>query len=133
MPIEMPPLSKLHKQREGATEFTYKKLIEVVNVVNALTESETSTITISVKDDNTDGVEGAKVTLTSGGVTYSSNDTGSAGGSSIKNVPYGIYTVNVIAPEGYTALATYDNLTVNSTATTLAVTVNKNVVQENTG
>lgn len=130
MPIEIPPLSKLYKQREGATEFTYKKLIEVVNVVNAIIAGETSTITVSVKDDSNNGVEGAKVTLTSGGDTYSSNDTGSAGGSSIKDVPYGIYTVNVTVPEGYTALATYDDLTVNSTATTLNVTVNKNPTPE---
>ena len=126
MPIEIPPLSKLHKQREGATEFTYKKLIEVVDVVNALSESKTSNITISVKDSNTDGVEGAKVTLTSGGVTYSSNDTGSAGGSSIRAVPYGVYTVTVTVPEGYTALASYDDVTVNNETTTLNLTVTKN-------
>lgn len=130
MPIEMPPFSKLHKQREGAERFMYDKLVEVVDVVNALTAGETSTINVSVKDDNNDGVEGAKVTLTSGSSSYSTNDTGSAGGSSIKNVPYGVYSVSVIVPEGYTALATYDNVTVNSSSTTLNVTVNKKQSEE---
>ena len=133
MPIEMPPFPKIYKQREGVNKFFYDKMCEVVAVINALSAGNTSNITVSVKDDNGDGVEGAKVTLTAGGINYSSNDTGSAGGSSIKDVPYGVYSVNVTVPSGYTALATYNDLTVNSESTTLNVTVNKNVTKETYG
>lgn len=128
MSIELPPFSKIYKQREGAEKFLYDKLAEVVEVVNALTESQTGKVNISVKDDNEDGVEGAVVTLTSGTDTFTSGETGSAGGASINNVPYGVYTVAITAPEGYTALASYDDVTVNSDTTSLNLTVNKNTV-----
>lgn len=52
MPIEMPPFSKLYKQREGADKFFYDKLSEVVDAVNALTAGETSTVSFTVTDDN---------------------------------------------------------------------------------
>ena len=128
MTIEMPPFSKLYKQREGADKFFYDKLVEVVDVVNALTASETGKVNISVKDDNEDGVEGAVVTLTSGTDTFTSGETGSAGGASINNVNYGVYSVAVTVPEGYTALVSYDDLTVNSDTTSLNLSVNKNTV-----
>lgn len=64
MAIELPPFSKIYKQREGVDKFFYDKLVEVVEVVNALTEAKTSKVNLSVKDDNAEGVAGAQVTLT---------------------------------------------------------------------
>lgn len=126
MAIELPPFSKIYKQREGADKFFYGKLAEVVEVVNALTAAEKGKVNISVKDDNEDAVEGATVTLTSGGTVLTSGETGSAGGASISNVDYGVYAVSVTAPEGYTALVSYDDLTVNAENVSLSLTVNKN-------
>ena len=126
MPIELPPFSKIYKQREGADKFFYDKLAEVVEVVNALTAAEKGKVNISVKDDNEDAVEGATVTLTSGSTVITSGETGSAGGASISNVDYGVYAVTVTAPEGYTALVSYDDLTVNAENVSLSLTVNKN-------
>ncbi|MBQ2653001.1 MAG: carboxypeptidase regulatory-like domain-containing protein [Methanobrevibacter sp.] len=134
MPIELPPFSKLYKQREGVDKFFYDKLAEVVEVVNALTAAKKGKVNISVKDDNDDAVEGATVTLTSGGTVLTSGETGSAGGASISNVDYGVYAVSVTAPEGYTALVSYNDLTVNAENVSLNVTVNKNAaapVQDN--
>ena len=128
MAIEMPPFSKLYKQREGADKFFYDKLVEIAGVVNALTAGQTGKVNISVKDDNEDGVEGAVVTLTSGNDTFTSGETGSAGGASINNVDYGVYSVAVTVPEGYTALVSYDDVTVNAETTSLNLTVNKNLV-----
>lgn len=134
MPIELPPFSKIYKQREGVDKFFYDKLAEVVEVVNALTAAKKGKVNISVKDDNDDAVEGATVTLTSGGTVLTSGETGSAGGASISNVDYGVYAVSVTAPEGYTALVSYNDLTVNAENVSLNVTVNKNAaapVQDN--
>ena len=134
MPIELPPFSKIYKQREGADKFFYDKIAEIVEVVNALTAAEKGKVNISVKDDNEDAVEGATVTLTSGSAVITSGETGSAGGASISNVDYGVYSVTVTAPEGYTALVSYDDLTVNAENVSLNVTVNKNAaapVQDN--
>ena len=125
MPIEMPPFSKLYKQREGADKFFYDKLSEVVDAVNALTAGETSTVSFTVTDDNGDGVEGVKVTLTSGNSTYSTGDTGKAGGASIQNVEYGVYNVSLEVPEEYNTLANYENVTVNSSSIKVNLTVNK--------
>lgn len=126
MPIELLPFSKIYKQREGVDKFFYDKLAEVVEVVNALTAAEKGKVNISVKDDNEDAVEGATVTLTSGSTVITSGETGSAGGASISNVDYGVYAVTVTAPEGYTALVSYDDLTVNAENVSLSLTVNKN-------
>lgn len=128
MAIEMPPFSKIYKQREGADKFFYDKITEIAEAVNAISASKTGKVNISVKDDNGDGVGSAVVTLTSGTDTFTSGETGSAGGASINNVPYGVYTVAINAPEGYTALVSYDNVTVNSDTISLNLTVNKNLV-----
>ena len=128
MAIDMPPFSKIYKQREGADKFFYDKIAEIAEAVNALSAAKTGKVNISVKDDNGDGVGGAVVTLTSGTNTFTSGETGSAGGASINNVPYGVYSVSITAPEGYTALVSYDNVTVNSETTSLNLTVNKNLV-----
>ena len=125
MTIEMPPFHKIYKQREGADKFFYDKLHEVADAVNALTSSETATVSVSVLDDEDEGVEGAKVTLTSGNDEYSTGDTGKAGGASIQNVPYGVYTVGLTIPEGYTKLANYENVTVNSSSVKVTLKVNK--------
>lgn len=132
MPIEMPPFSKIYKQREGVDKFFYDKLCEVVDTVNALTENKTSKVNITLKDDSSDGVAGARVTLTSGNDSYSTGETGTAGGASINNVPYGIYTVTITLPEGddYSLLANYDDVTVNSENTSVSLTVNKKTVEQ---
>ena len=56
MAIELPPFSKIYKQREGVDKFFYDKLVEVVEVVNALTEAKTSKVNLSVKDVKAEGV-----------------------------------------------------------------------------
>lgn len=124
MAIELPPFSKIYKQREGVDKFFYDKLAEVVEVVNALSEGNTGKVNITVKDDNDDGVAGAKVTLTSGSDEYTSGNTGNAGGTSINNVPYGVYSVSLTLPEDYTALASYNDITVNSETTSVNLIVN---------
>ena len=128
MAIELPPFSKLYKQREGADKFLYDKLAEVVEVVNALTAAKKGKVNISMKDDNGDGVAGAVVTLTSGSDVFTSGETGTAGGASINNVTYGVYTVAITVPEEYSLLASYDDVTVNSDTTSVNLTVNKKVV-----
>lgn len=124
MAIELPPFSKIYKQREGVDKFFYDKLAEMVEVVNALSEGNTGKVNITVKDDNDDGVAGAKVTLTSGSDEYTSGNTGNAGGTSINNVPYGVYSVSLTLPEDYTALASYNDITVNSETTSVNLIVN---------
>lgn len=131
MPIEMPPFSKLYKQREGVDKFFYDKLCEIVDVVNEVLAGKTGKVNISVKDDNSDGVAGAVVTLTSGSTVFTSGETGNAGGASINNVPYGVYTVAVTVPEEYSTLASYDDITVNSDNNSLNLTVNKKTVSNN--
>ena len=54
MPIEMPPFSKVYKNREGVDKFFYDKLCEVVEVVNEVLAGKTGKVNISVKDDNGD-------------------------------------------------------------------------------
>ena len=128
MPIEMPPFSKTYKQREGMEKFFYDKLSEVVDKVNALTAGEKATVSFSVTDDNGDGVEGAKIILTSGNNSYRTGETGKAGGASIQNVEYGVYTVQIDLPQNYNALATYDKVTVNNNTVKVDLTVNKKLV-----
>ena len=128
MPIEMPPFSKIYKQRNGVEKFFYDKLCEIVDTVNAVTAGKTGKVNISIKDDNGDGVQGATVTLTSGSDVFTSGETGTAGGASINNVTYGVYNVSISAPEDYSVLSSYDNVTINSDNTSLNLTVNKKLV-----
>lgn len=91
---------------------------------------ETSTISVSVMDTETtpEAVAGAKVTITDktdSTVTFTTANTGAAGGATLSNVPYGTYEVSVDAPSGYTALDSYDDFTVDSETETLAVSVDK--------
>ena len=132
MPIEMPPFSKIYKERDGVEKFFYDKLCEVVDTVNGIISGKTGKVNISIKDDNGDGVQGATVTLTSGSDVFTSGETGTAGGASINNVTYGVYSVAVSVPEGYTALVSYDDATVNNDNTTLNLTVNKKLVYTGT-
>lgn len=74
------------------------------------------------------GVSGAKVTITDktdSTITFTTNNTGSAGGATLQNVPYGTYTVSVDAPTGYTALINYEDFVVDGETETLEVSVNK--------
>lgn len=116
----------IYHYREGSDKFFFDKLTEITDTTNSLIVDSKSTVSFTVKDDTGAGVSGAKVKITSGSNTFTTSETGSAGGANLQNVPYGVYTVTVIAPTGYTSLAKYDNLTVNSVTTTLEVTVNKN-------
>ena len=52
-------------------------------------------------------------------------NTGSSGGATLQNVPYGTYAVSVVAPSGYTALESYDDFVVDNEAETLDVSVDK--------
>lgn len=127
MAIEMPNrFEDIYHYREGKDKWFYDKINEIVTSINGGTEGNTSTVTITVKDDNGDAVQGATVTLTSGSNTYSSNATGSKGGSTITDVPYGTYGISVTAPSGYTTLAKYNKLNVNAESESLTVIVNKN-------
>lgn len=91
---------------------------------------ETSTISVTVKDTEStpEAVAGAKVTLTDktdSTITFTTGNTGAAGGATLSNVPYGTYEVSVDAPSGYTALNSYDDFTVDSETETLDVSVDK--------
>lgn len=91
---------------------------------------ETSTISVSVMDteDTPAAVSGAKVTITDktdSSVTFTTANTGAAGGATLQNVPYGTYEVSVDAPTGYTALDSYDDFTVDGETETLEVSVDK--------
>ena len=91
---------------------------------------ETSTISVSVKDTEASpaAVAGVKVTLTNKDddtITFTTANTGSSGGATLQNVPYGTYTVSVVAPSGYTALESYDDFVVDNEAETLDVSVDK--------
>lgn len=87
-----------------------------------------STISVSVTD-GTNGISGAKVTLTDSSdssKTYTSTSSGTAGGCSISNVSAGTYIVTVsTVPTGYT-VGTYSNLVVSSETTNLSVILTKN-------
>lgn len=125
--IEMPDnFRDIYKYREGEDKFFFDKIKEIVETVNGVNENKKGKVNISVKDDNNDGVENAKIKLSAGSNTIESNATGTAGGTTLNNVPYGTYSVSVIAPTGYTALTSYSNLNVNADTVSLNVTVNKN-------
>lgn len=86
-----------------------------------------SKINITVKDDYEKPVQGAKVTLTSGDKSYTTGETGSAGGASLTDVPYGTYSVNITLPEGndYELLSNYDNIIVDKENVDVNLTVHK--------
>ena len=91
---------------------------------------ETSTVSVSVMDTESTpaAVAGAKVTITDktdSTITFTTANTGAAGGATLQNVPYGTYEVSVDAPEGYTALNSYDDFTVDGETETLEVSVDK--------
>ena len=83
--------------------------LSVTEVPEEEEEPQLSSISVSVTDGN-DGVGNIDVVLTDGTNEYTGK-TGNAGGCSIKNVPYGEYTVQVEA-EGYEDYE--DTFTVNS-------------------
>lgn len=127
MAIEMPDrFEDIYHYREGKDKWFFDKIDEIVTSINGGNSGNKGTVSITVKDDNDDAVQGATVKLTSSAKTYTSNATGSKGGSTLSDVEYGTYTVTVTAPDGYTSLTSYNNLTVNSNTTSLTVTVNKN-------
>ena len=84
-----------------------------------------ATVSVSVKQ-GTNGVAGAKILLTNTintSSTYESTSSGTAGGCSISEVPYGTYSVTVsTVPSGYTA-GTYSNLVVDSATETLDISL----------
>ena len=78
--------------------------------------------------DGTNPVEGAKVTITDktdSSKSFTTDNTTATGDALLENIPYGTYTVSVNAPEGYTALDSYDDFTVDVSTETLKLTVNK--------
>lgn len=79
-------------------------------------EPELSSIAVSVTDGN-DGIGNIDVVLSDGTNEYTGK-TGGAGGCTIKDVPYGEYTVSVKA-EGYNAYE--DTFTVDSAEEELAI------------
>ena len=79
-------------------------------------EPELSSIAVSVTDGN-DGIGNIDVVLSDGTNEYTGK-TGNAGGCTIKDVPYGEYTVSVEA-EGYNAYE--DTFTVDSAEEELAI------------
>lgn len=86
-----------------------------------------SKINIIVKDDYEKPLQGAKVTLTSGDESYTTGETGSAGGASLTDVPYGTYSVNITLPEvdGYELLSNYDDIIVDKENVDVNLTVHK--------
>lgn len=84
-----------------------------------------ATVTISALSGGS-GVVGAKVLLTdtsNTSNTYESALTGTAGGATISNVPYGTYTVTVsTTPTDYTTPTGISNLVVDSATETVNIT-----------
>lgn len=84
-----------------------------------------STITINVRDQNNDPVQGAIVTLTKGDDDYTSSATGSAGGATLSEVPYGTYAVDIQLPTDYTIDEDPEDFVINESEETLPIMVNK--------
>lgn len=85
------------------------------------------TLNITIKDNNDDGVSGAKIKLEnkSTHTEYESTSSGTLGGCKIENLPYGQYTAIISAlPETYIA-STIDDITIDQSNNTLTVTVTK--------
>ncbi len=84
-----------------------------------------ATVTISALSGGV-GVAGAKVLLTNTtntSSTYESALTGTAGGATISNVPYGTYSVTVsTTPTGYSTPTGIANLVVDSATETVNIT-----------
>ena len=93
--------------------------------INSSTTTSTKNIGLSV-NDGTNPVEGAIVTLTNitDGKTYTCNGTGSAGGCTISNVPYGVYSYGATCT-GYENFESTGNYTVGDDSTTLTITMTK--------
>lgn len=84
-----------------------------------------STVSVSVKDENNDGVSGAAVTLIKGDDEYTSSNTGSAGGATLTDVPYGKYMVDIELPTGYSLDEEIPDITINESEELLSIVVNK--------
>ena len=91
--------------------------------INSSTTTTTKNVSVSV-NNGTDPVEGAVVTLTdiSTGKTYTGNGTGSAGGCTISNVPYGTYSYSATCT-GYENFESTSNFTVNDESGALTITM----------
>lgn len=85
----------------------------------------TKNVGVSVSD-GTGAVGGAVVTLTSvsDGKTYTCNGTGSAGGCTISNVPYGTYSYSATCT-GYENFESTNNYIVGDESTTLTIAMTK--------
>ena len=113
-------------------------MVPVLHLPNGEVNPETdktSKISISVKDDYYNPVAGARVTLSSGNNEYSTGETGTAGGATINNVPYGTYSVNITLPSGddYGLLSSYDDVIVSEENTSVALTVHRATMYEEYG
>lgn len=73
------------------------------------TVEEVGSISVTVTDNENQGIDKVNVTVTDGTTTFEGK-TGSAGGCTISNVPFGEYTIEAVA-EGYAT--TTDTITVN--------------------
>lgn len=124
---------KMYRYRGGFDKYVHDKLEDIDNRVSVLegdNDNALSTITIY----GTDGYEalaGIRVALTDvndSNRVYSTsiNGTGSSGGATITNVPYGTYNVVVTAPEGYTVHESYEDFIVDAITKTLNVSVDAN-------
>ncbi|MDO5849305.1 MAG: carboxypeptidase-like regulatory domain-containing protein [Methanobrevibacter sp.] len=81
-------------------------------------------VTVTVTD-GTDPIEGAIVTLTdSENNDYATSDsgTGAAGGATIKNVPYGSYSV-AATKNGYNDYESSSNVTVDADNHSISITI----------
>lgn len=84
------------------------------------------TLNIRIQDEDSNGISGVKVKITSkkDNSELESTLSGTLGGCKIENVPYGQYTVSLsITPTGYTA-GTIDDITIDNENNLLNITLN---------
>ena len=104
------------KQRYNILMTYIDEKLGATEEVEETEEPELSSIAVSVTD-GTDGIGNINVVLSDGTNEYTGK-TGGAGGCTIKDVPYGEYTVSVEA-EGYNAYE--DTFTVDSAEEELTI------------
>lgn len=89
---------------------------------------ELSNISVSITDNENNGVNNANVILSKDETSFSGT-TGKLGGCTIKDVPFGEYSITVTA-EGYQEYT--GTVTINQVESTVDVSLTNEIVDENT-
>lgn len=89
-----------HIEEKSGSGNSNKEPVTEEPVIEEPTVEVTSNITVSVKDDEGNGINGAIVEVIANNTTLFTGKTGSAGGCTIRDVPIGDYSIQTSA-EGY--------------------------------